>query len=136
MADTDSTIWQHEVGFDKIDGEVVTAITANFTTSNLGFPTGGPMGEAPQGINKWTRIERLEPDFAQVGDMQISVLTREYANAALVTHGPYTWGESDVRVDVRHQGRQLLLKFESNVLGGDYFMGVPLLHLEQGDSRE
>jgi len=136
MADTDSTIWQHEVGFDKIDGEVVTAITANFTTSNLGFPTGGPIGEAPQGINKWTRIERLEPDFAQVGDMQISVLTREYANAALVTHGPYTWGESDVRVDVRHQGRQLLLKFESNVLGGDYFMGVPLLHLEQGDSRE
>lgn len=136
MADDTGTVWQHEVGNDMINGEIAAAIPAYFTSSNLGFPTGGPIGEVPQGINKWTRIDRMEPDFAQVGDMQFSVLTREYANADLVTHGPYTWGETDVRVDVRHQGRQMLLKFESNTINGDYFMGVPLLHLEQGDARE
>lgn len=136
MADTSNTVWQHETGVDKIAGEVATAIPASFTTSNLGFPTGGPTGEQTQGINRWTRLDRMEPDFAQTGLMQMTVLTREYANAPLVEFGPYNFESDTTRVDLRHQGRQLLLKFESNDLYGDFFMGVPLLHIEQGDSRE
>ena len=136
MAGTDSTLWQHEAGFDKVAGDVATAIPAHFTTSNLGFPTGGPTGELPQGLNKWSRLERMEPDFAQVGGMQMTVLTREYANATLVEKGPFEFDRDTTRVDTRVQGRQLLIKFSSNVLYGDYFMGVPLLHIETGDARE
>ncbi len=136
MADTANVVWQHEIGHDMVSVSTTTTIPAYFVSSNLGFPTGGPVGEQPQGVNKWVRIERMEPDFAQSGDMQFTVLTREYASAPLVSYGPYTWGEVDVRVDVRHQGRQMLLKFESNALEGDFFMGVPLLHLDYGDNRE
>ena len=136
MADTTDTLWEHETGLDKIIGESATAISSYFITSNLGYPTGNPAGELPQGISKWTRIERIEPDFAQTGNMQVSVLTKEYANSPYVVNGPYVFGVDDVRVDIRHQGRQLFLKFECNSLAGDYFTGIPLLHLEQGDSRE
>jgi len=136
MAGTDDTLWQHEVGFDKVSGDVAVSIPANFTTSNLGFPTGGPTGELPQGVNTWARLDRMEPDFAQVGTMQMTVLTREYANSPLVESEVFEFDRDTPRVDTRIQGRQLLLKFESNTLYGDYFMGVPLFHIETGDRRE
>lgn len=135
MAGTDSYLWQHEKGFDKVT-DAATAIPSNFTTSNLGFPTGGPTGELPQGTNVWARLTRMEPDFAQTGTMTMTVLTREYANAELVESEAFPFDETTTRVDTRLQGRQLLLKFESNTLYGDYFMGVPLLHIETGDKRE
>lgn len=134
--DEEGRLWQHEFNWDKIDGGVVTAIASSFTSHDLGFPTGGAVQDAPQGPNNWTRLERIEPDFGQSGDMSVTVFAREYADSPATTVGPFTFGGDTTRVDMRCQGRLLYLKFESNVQGGAYWMGVPLLHIDIGDRRE
>jgi hypothetical protein len=129
-------LWQHEFGWDEIVGDQVTAISSSFTTHDIGLPTGGATQEAPQGQNAWTRISRIEPDFVQTGSMEVSILTREYAVDTMITHGPLSFDPTTVRVDMRHQGRLLNVRFSSNAQGGFYHMGVPLLHLDIGDTRE
>ena len=135
-ADEDGKMWQHEFGWDKIEGDLVTAIDSYFISHDIGLPTGGAVQEAPEGINAWTWIERIEPDFMQQGDMQVSILSREYANAPTVETSPLTFDVNTVRVDLRHQGRIMNIKFSSSVQGGFYNAGVVLLHLDVGDRRE
>ena len=132
----DGKLWSHEFNWDKIDGESISSVESYFITHDIGFPTGGAVQEAPQGANAWTRIERVEPDFAQTGDMTVEVLSKEYANSPTISLGKLSFGADTVRVDMRHQARIMTIKFSSNDAGGSYWMGAPLLHLELGDRRE
>ena len=134
--DEDGILWQHEFGWDKIEGGTVIAIRSSFTSHDIGFPTGGAIQDAPQGPNNWTRIERIEPDFNQSGEMSVTVYSREYADSPQTSVGPFTFDSSTPRVDMRCQGRLVNVKFESNAQGGTYWMGVPLLHIDVGDRRE
>lgn len=134
--DESGKLWQHEYGLDQVDGGVVSALESYFVTHNMGFPMGGAVQDAPQGMNAWMRIERIEPDFEQAGDMSVEILSKEYANDTLISAGTHTFNQGQVRVDIRHQARILLLKFRSATQGGNYHMGVTLLHLDVGDRRE
>ena len=134
--DETGKLWQHEYGMDMIEGTDVNAVDSYFVTHNMGYPMGGAIQDAPQGANAWTRIERIEPDFEQTGDMSVEVFSKEYANDTMISLGKYTYSSGQVRVDMRHQARILLLKFRSAVQHGDYHMGVTLLHLDVGDRRE
>ena len=134
--DETGALWQQEFGWDKVVDSSVTAISSSFTTHDIGLPTGGAVAESPQGRNAWTRIERIEPDFSQVGPMTVTVLTREYAKSPTVDQGALTFSPTDERIDLRRQGRLLNIRFASNAQGGFYHMGVPLMHLDMGDTRE
>jgi hypothetical protein len=129
------SLYQNEIGTDKVSGALSTAIESYFETSDLGLVAGGPSQPSPVGENRWLRLERVEPDFIQEGDMDLYVTGRPFAQIADETTGPYTFGPSTGKIDMREQRRELRLKFVSNVAGGDYQVGKILLDADVGDSR-
>ena len=132
---TQVSLWQHEIGTDAVSGFESNAIESYFETSDLGWVSGGPSQPSPIGENKWLRIERVEPDFIQSGDMEVYVTGRPFAQSDDKTTGPYTFGPDTGKVDMREQRRELRLKFVSNVAGGDYQVGKVILDADVGDVR-
>jgi hypothetical protein len=129
------SLFQNEIGTDKVVGALSVAIESYFETSDLGLVAGGPSQSSPVGENRWLRLERVEPDFIQEGDMDLYVTGRPFAQIADETTGPYTFSSSTGKIDMREQRRELRLKFVSNVAGGDYQVGKILLDADVGDSR-
>jgi hypothetical protein len=129
------SLFQNEIGTDKIVGALSVAIESYFETSDLGLVAGGPSQPSPVGENRWLRLERVEPDFIQSGDMDLYITGRPFAQIADETTGPYTFSPSTGKIDMREQRRELRLKFVSNVAGGDYQVGKILLDADVGDSR-
>jgi hypothetical protein len=128
-------ILQHEIGTDAINGQNVSAIESYFETNDLGLVSGGPSQPTADGQNRWLRLERVEPDFVQSGDMSLIVTGPPFAQGADKESDPYVFGPNTGKVDMREQRRELRLKFISNVAGGDYQLGKLLLSAEIGDSR-
>jgi hypothetical protein len=129
------SLFQNEIGTDKVVGALSVAIESYFETSDLGLVAGGPSQPSPVGENRWLRLERVEPDFIQEGDMDLYVTGRPFAQTADVTSAAYTFSSSTGKIDMREQRRELRLKFVSNVAGGDYQVGKILLDADVGDSR-
>ena len=129
------SLFQNEIGTDKVVGALSVAIESYFETSDLGLVAGGPSQPSPVGENRWLRLERVEPDFIQSGDMDLYITGRPFAQIADETTGPYTFSPSTGKIDMREQRRELRLKFVSNVAGGDYQVGKVLLDADVGDSR-
>lgn len=129
------SLFQNEIGTDKIVGALSVAIESYFETSDLGLVAGGPSQPSPVGENRWLRLERVEPDFIQEGDMDLYVTGRPFAQTADATSAAYSFSPSTGKIDMREQRRELRLKFVSNVAGGDYQVGKILLDADVGDSR-
>lgn len=129
------TLYQHEVGYNAVIQNQVYAIPSFFETSNLGWVSGGPAQQSPEGANYWLRLERVEPDFLQTGDMSLYVTGRKFAQSQDDTTGPYIFSPDTGKIDMREQRRELRLKFESNVVDGNYQLGYLLLSADIGDVR-
>lgn len=129
------SLWQHEIGVDSIKGFLVQAIESYFETSDLGFVAGGPSQAAMVGENKWLRLDRIEPDFVQTGQMSVQVTGRPFAQAEDLMSDPYYFDPATGKIDMREQRREIRLRFVSNVQGGNYQMGKVLLNAELGDTR-
>jgi len=129
------SLYQNEIGTDKVTGALAVAIESYFETNDLGLVSGGPSQPSMVGENKWLRLERIEPDFIQSGEMEVYVTGRPFAQSTDVTTGPYTFDPDTGKVDMREQRRELRLKFVSNVAGGDYQVGKVLLDADFGDVR-
>lgn len=129
------SLFQNEIGTDKVVGALSVAIESYFETNDLGLVSGGPSQPSPIGENRWLRLERVEPDFIQSGDMELYVTGRPFAQIADETTGPYVFSPSTGKIDMREQRRELRLKFVSNVAGGTYQVGKVLLDADVGDSR-
>ena len=129
------SLWQHEIGTDSIQGVNVNAIESYFQTNDLGWVSGGPSQPNPIGENRWTHLERAEPDFIQSGDMEMYVTGRPFAQSTDVTTGPYVFSPTTGKIDLREQRRELRLTFRSNVAGGDYQLGRLILNADIGDVR-
>ena len=128
-------IFQHEIGVDNVNGQDVLAIESFFETSNLGWVDGGPSQPAPVGINKWERLERVEPDFLMEGEMSLVVTGRPFAQSVDKESDPYVFDKNTGKIDMREQRREIRLRFISDVAGGDYQLGKTLLHADIGDTR-
>ena len=128
-------VYQHEFGTDHIDGSSVTAIESYFETNDLGWVSGGPSQVAPEGANKWLRLERVEPDFIMEGEMKLYVTGRPYAQSQDYTSDPYVFDPDTNKIDMKEQRRELRLKFESNTVGGTYQTGRIILNADFGDVR-
>ena len=129
------SLFQNEIGTDKVVGSLSVAIESYFETNELGWVSGGPSQPNPVGENRWLHLERVEPDFIQKGDMELYVTGRSFAQTTDVTTGPYTFSPSTGKIDLREQRRELRLKFVSNVAGGDYQVGKVILDADMGDVR-
>jgi hypothetical protein len=133
-------LWQHEIGTDAVIDTTSNAIESYFETSDLGWVSGGP-SQSPQipqggvGENRWLHLERVEPDFVQSGVMSLQVIGRPFAQKDDVISDPYYFEPSTGKVDMREQRRELRLRFNSNVQGGNYQMGKVLLSADMGDVR-
>ena len=90
---------------------------------------------APVGENRWLHIERVEPDFIQDGEMELFVISRPYAQSEDTTSAPYPFVLNTNKIDMREQGRELRLRFLSNVVNGDYQVGRIVLNANTGDVR-
>jgi hypothetical protein len=134
-----TSLFQHEVGVDAVytgaSGGIQNAIQSYFETSNLGWVSGGPAQQSPAGDNYWLHLERVEPDFVQNGNMSLYVTGRPFAQSDDKTTGPYVFAPDTGKIDMREQRRELRLKFESNVIGGNYQLGYVLLSADIGDVR-
>lgn len=128
-------MFQHEIGTDEIDGQNVRAILSSFETNDLSWLGGGPSQPQPEGVNRWIRIERIEPDFLQSGDMSVVVTGRPFAQGEDKESDPYIFGPDTGKIDMREQRRELRLKFTSDVAGGNYQLGRLVLNAEIGDVR-
>ena len=128
------TLWQHEVGTNEIYTNRVNAIESYFETNVLGAGL-GLVGSGEGGDNLWTRLERVEPDFVQSGDMSLIVTGNGYADDTPQPSDPYVFSPTTLKIDMKEQRREMRLKFISNTQNGDYFMGRVILSVEAGDVR-
>ena len=129
------TLWQHETGVDQVYLTSVNAIRSYYETSNLGT-LGGLVGASQSpGANLWTRLDRIEPDFIQQGDMSVVVTGASYADGPDQVSAPYVYSPTTYKIDMREQRRELRLRFESNTFNGDYQAGKILLGMTTGDVR-
>lgn len=129
------TLWQHEKGNNEIYTNQVNAIDSFIETNVIGS-TIGLVGTVQQpGDNVWTRIERIEPDFVQVGDMEMIVTGKSYADDVDDPSDPYVFGPETLKIDMKEQRREMRLRFRSNTQNGDYFMGRIMISIDTGDVR-
>jgi hypothetical protein len=128
-------IYQHEIGTDEINGQNVRAVTSFFETNDLGWVSGGPSQPAAEGVNRWLRLERVEPDFIMTGEMTLQVTGPAFAQGPDKISDPYIFGPNTGKIDMREQRRELRLRFTSDVAGGNYQLGRVLLSADVGDVR-
>ena len=129
------TLWQHETGTNQVYLTTVDSVRSYVETNNIGWVTGGPGVNSLEGANRWIRLERMEPDFVQSGDMALTVTGKGYADDVDVPSDPYTFSPTTLKVDMREQRREMRLRFESNTFNGNYEMGKILLSVSTGDER-
>ena len=136
IADTGSyNLWVHEKGTDEVYLNNVNAINSFFETNILGSNLGLVGNPNDAGMNLWTRLERVEPDFVQSGTMSLTITGKGYADDTDQVSNPYNFDPTTLKIDMKEQRRELRLRFTSNTQNGDYFMGRVVLSVDTGDVR-
>jgi hypothetical protein len=130
-----TSLWQHEIGVDAVQGLASLAIESYFETNDLGWVSGGPSQNSPVGDNRWLRLERIEPDFIQSGQMSVVVTGKPFAQGTDQESAAFTFNPDTSKIDMREQRRELRLRFTSNTAGGDYQTGKVILNADVGDVR-
>jgi hypothetical protein len=128
-------LWQHEFGQNAITFNQEFAITSSITTCDISWVGGIPSQDNSTGVNRRMHLRRIEPDFVQTGTMSMTVLGRKFARGETENSGPFYFDPDTGKIDLRVEHRELRLKFESNVLNGNYEMGRLLITAEYGDER-
>jgi hypothetical protein len=67
--------------------------------------------------------------------MSLIVTGKGYADDADLASEPYEFDPTTLKIDMKEQRREMRLKFISNTVNGDYFMGRIVLNIETGDVR-
>lgn len=129
------TLWQHETGRNEVYTNQVNAVESYFQTNAIGTRLGLVGAVEQPGDNVWTRIERIEPDFVQSGEMEVIITGKSYADDVDDPSEPYAFDPTTLKIDMKEQRREMRLEFRSNVVNGDYFLGRTLLSIDAGDVR-
>ena len=128
-------IWEQEFGKNKITATEEYAIDSFVETCDISWVGGTPASDEPMGVNRRMHLTRIEPDFKQVGDMELTVVGRPFANDGVEEKGPFTYTPTSGKVDLRVEARLVSLRWRSNVIDGDYEAGRTLITAEFGDER-
>ena len=132
------SLWMHETGYDQVQGNVTIPIESYFETADISWCAVDPSGQW-NGTDRWVNLVSIEPDFAtQVGTMQLTVHTKDYAQANTISYGTYALTPGLTKQDLQGggvQGRFMTLLFFNDDLGGNYQLGQTLLLAGIGDAR-
>jgi len=129
------TLWQHETGTNLVNLSQQSAIQSYFETDSIGWVNGGPNQNDAVGMNNYIRLERVEPDFVQSEDMNLYVTGKGYASDVDQVSDAYVFSPTTLKIDMREQRREMRLRFESNIVNGNYECGLNLLSADVGDMR-
>jgi hypothetical protein len=129
------TLWQHEKGTNQVYTNNVDAIESYVETNIISGSVGLVGTVQGAGDNVWTRLERVEPDFVQNGQMELIVTGKSYAEDVDDPSDPYPFDPTTLKIDMKEQRREMRLRFGSNTRNGDYFMGRVILSIDTGDVR-
>jgi hypothetical protein len=130
------TLYQQEIGVDKIIGGDINAIEASFTSKDFGFAVGQPFLASPTTVDITTVLARIEPDFSQTGDLTMTTQGRSFPNDPIEDVVTTVLPETGPFEDIRDaQARILRVKITSNVRGGTFDQGKVMLTLKPGDER-
>jgi hypothetical protein len=126
-------VWQHERGVNEIDGQNITAVPSFFETADMSY-LAAPGGAKDKNI----RVEFIEPDFVQSGNMTVQLTGRSNAKSLEVNGPERTIFENpstpyEQVVFFKEERRELRFKFGSNTINGDYQMGQVIAHLGEAD---
>jgi len=131
------SLWMHEFGTDRIEGINSYAIDSYFETANISYNDNIMAGQEFVGLDRWVQLMRVEPDFVQTGEMSLIVTGKPYAKSSTETESdPYYFSPDTQKIDLKEQRRQMKLRFTSNVAGGDYQLGQPMMDIIIGDGRQ
>lgn len=127
-------LWQEETGTDMVLYGKSYAIDSYFDTNLINWFEKFPADDREM------RIRRIEQDFVQSGSMTVTVNTRDFPQGPVSTSNEYTFLPSQPivvldKTDMNNMGRILNFRFRSNVAGGNYLMGKPILNYAPGDVR-
>ncbi|MCX7178052.1 MAG: hypothetical protein NTX56_04515 [Proteobacteria bacterium] len=122
-------LWQHETGWDEVDGGLINAINSYFVTGNLAAPTA-------TGRDKELQSVMFEPDFVQTGYMTIRVVGRNNARGPVVDSTQHAFDDTTEVVFLKDSRRFFQMSFSSNVVGGYYLMGTPYMHIRETGGRD
>lgn len=127
-------LWQEETGTDKVLYGTSLAIDSYYETNIITWFEKVPTDDREM------RIRRIEPDFVQSQPMNMIVNTRDFPQSEVSVSQIYTFlpGQESIKlakIDTNNMGRLVSFRFESNVAGGDYFMGKVVLNYAPGDVR-
>lgn len=106
-----------------------------------GMPIDSYIVFSPVDISKGDRrmdIFSFIPDFErQSGNISLTINTQNYPEDAITPNGPYTLapGGTTPRVDIRLGAKLAGYKMESNILGGDWRLGVPRIEGQPAGAR-
>lgn len=129
-------LWQHETGTDQISGSSVQPIRSYFETAPISL-----INLPDKASNMSLRVERVEPDFVQNGNMTMTVSGEANVKSQTIDSVTKTFPAGvqtadDQTVTFKDGVRRIMrFKFESNTSGGNYEMGECLGHLEPNDGR-
>lgn len=135
------SLWMHEIGVDKVTlaagpGAPI-AINSYIQSGDISWCAFDSNAQR-QGIDRWTTIYRFEPDMTQTGAITLTIGGTEYARSSANDIAPttYTIQPTTVKIDTNDQRRIMYLKFDSNVVGGDFEMGQHLMVIRIGDANQ
>lgn len=123
-ADATGVIYQHESGVDANGAAMESWIQTN------------PIDLSSGDVN--LDINGLIPDTErQSGNVNVTVLTQYYPNDTPVANGPFTMAADDTTpiIDMRLDGKMVALQFQSNVIGGDYRLGMMRIDMKPSGAR-
>jgi hypothetical protein len=121
-------IWTQEIGNNRILFNQILAIDSFIETPIMDL-------FELSGIDQQLRIRRIEPDAEQVGDMEVKVITRGFAQGEVTVSDPYIFSPDTPKIDMSEMGRLVSFQFRSNTLDGYFQMGKILLNIAEGDVR-
>lgn len=120
--DADGGVWNHEAGVDG-DG---AAIEATLTAAPL---------DADEGEENLDIMGFL-PDFERLtGSLSLYVLTRNRAMETPSEDGPYTISSVGDAIDLRSSGKMVGFRLASNVVGGNFRIGLCRVDAQTAGSR-
>ena len=127
-------IWEHESGTDEVRGLSTIAIRSFVESSDLTMLT------AQQPKNAALTCHGVEPDIKQAGNMTLTITGNANARSAdiddeAITFSPPTVAEDEQILRPKVERRQMRFRWESNVAGGDYEIGLPIAHIGEGSGR-
>lgn len=146
--DTNSYVWQHEVGNDQVNlykevNQQKKAIPSFFTTPIISYATYNQLNQ-PAGIDSTIKIMRIQPSIITTNqvNMTITINSYEYPASKVLKSNEIalTKEEEGIRViipniNVERQGGNINFTFKSDGLGSGYQMGTTFIVAKIGDNR-